>query len=393
MDKELLEDLVLDNDLDRLKALTSGFNIFESIGAVRREVRHSDFLSFLLNPSENHGLYDSFLKSFLFSVTKFNKVSCSLSPIDIDLMDLAEIEIRREWENIDILFLSEKEKFICAIENKVDSSEHSNQLIRYESIIDVNFTGYKKLLIFLTLDCENPEDNQRWMVFCYRQIHEILTSILNKTSSNMGHDISILLRHYSEMINRHLMSENEIAELSRKIYQRHKRALDIIFEHKPDALNETNAYIVELLEKIMPQRGMVFDHSSKSYVRFSVKHWDYVDECLSGDGQWTKSNRVLLFEIANNSNEISLKLVIGPGKKELREKIFNATEAEKVFKGRSKSLYVKWTQIYKKTLVSKKNMEQDLEHIKGLILQELNDFFYNGDSEKIVKYIDNIFEK
>ena len=30
------------------------------------------------------------------------------------------------------------------------------------------------------------------------------------------------------------MSDSEIAELCRQIYRRHQRALDLIFEHRPD---------------------------------------------------------------------------------------------------------------------------------------------------------------
>ena len=66
-DVKALEALVVDNpDLERLEALLDQFNIFEAIGAVRQEVRHSDFLAFLLNPQQNHGLGDTFLKRLLY---------------------------------------------------------------------------------------------------------------------------------------------------------------------------------------------------------------------------------------------------------------------------------------------------------------------------------------
>ena len=56
-DLALLEALIVDNpDLERLEALLEQFNIFEALGAVRVELRHSDFLAFLLNPNQSHGL-------------------------------------------------------------------------------------------------------------------------------------------------------------------------------------------------------------------------------------------------------------------------------------------------------------------------------------------------
>lgn len=390
-DIEALEDLVLDNDLDRLEGFTSGFNIFESIGAVRREIRHSDFLSFLLNPKESHGLSDLFLKSILFDVVKRNRSSANISPIDIDLLELSNIEVRREWENIDILLLSDAGNFVCAIENKIDTSEHSNQLSRYESQVNTNFENYNKLFIYLTLDGSPPEKDESWLAYSYEDIHKILVSTLKELDGNIGQDIYILLKHYVEMINRHFMSDNEIAALSKKIYLRHKKALDIIFEHKPDVLTETNNYIADYLEQ-KSNLDVVVDYCSKSYIRFSLKRWDQVDGQMTGDSQWTKSNRVLLFEVVNNLNEITLKLIIGPGLKEFREDLFKSVSSEaKIFKGKSKSLYGKWTQIYKRKIVTKDQMDFDLESIKDLITQELNNFFYHGDFEKMRAFFDEEF--
>ena len=113
---------------------------------------------------------------------------------------------------------------------------------------------------------------------------------------------------------------------------------------------------------------------------------------MTGEGQWTKSNRVLLFEVVNNLNEITLKLLIGPGLKEFREGLFKSVSSEaKIFKGKSKSLYGKWTQIYKRKIVTKEQMDLNLESIKDLITQELNNFFYYGEFEKLHTFFDEKF--
>ncbi len=41
------------------------FNIFEAMGATRQELRHSDFLAFLLDPHQTHGLGDALLRALL----------------------------------------------------------------------------------------------------------------------------------------------------------------------------------------------------------------------------------------------------------------------------------------------------------------------------------------
>ena len=60
--------LNLVNDLDQFsrgKHFPSGLNIFEAVGLDRQEIRHSNFLAFLLRPQESHGLSDAFLKRLI----------------------------------------------------------------------------------------------------------------------------------------------------------------------------------------------------------------------------------------------------------------------------------------------------------------------------------------
>ena len=48
---KLLEAFLLDNkDLERLEELLQEFNIFSAFGGVNSELKHSNFLSWLLNP-------------------------------------------------------------------------------------------------------------------------------------------------------------------------------------------------------------------------------------------------------------------------------------------------------------------------------------------------------
>jgi hypothetical protein len=71
---ELLEKFVLNNpELDALENLLSQFNIFETLDIVNAEIRHSNVLSWLLNPNANHGLGDFFTKQFLKYLISKNK--------------------------------------------------------------------------------------------------------------------------------------------------------------------------------------------------------------------------------------------------------------------------------------------------------------------------------
>ncbi len=105
---KFLEDLIINNpDLEKLESMLDRFNIFEALGAVHQEVRHSDFLAFLLNPQQNHGLGDLFVKRLLQEAISQADFVQPITPIDLDIWDLDDIEVRREWQSIDILILDE----------------------------------------------------------------------------------------------------------------------------------------------------------------------------------------------------------------------------------------------------------------------------------------------
>ena len=51
-----LERFVVDNDdLLALESLIGRFNIFDALDIARVEIRHSNFLAFILDPAESHG--------------------------------------------------------------------------------------------------------------------------------------------------------------------------------------------------------------------------------------------------------------------------------------------------------------------------------------------------
>ena len=387
-DIECLEDFIADNiELDQLESNLSGFNIFEAIGAVRRELRHSDFLKYVLDPKENHGLGQYVLKEFLKYIVRNHKGDSGISIIDIDTFDFENTELKREWRNIDILIVSEENKFIVCIENKIDSIEHSNQLSKYEEIIEDEFHDYKKLYIFMTPDGDNAKKNDKWVSVSYGNIHAVMTKVLQSKSSILGNDVLVLIKHYIEMVDRHIMSDNQIADLCRKIYSNHKRAIDLIFEHKPDFFADLQELLMTVVSR-NEELNITMDHCSKSYVRFTSKDWSELRDFTAGTGEWTNTKRILLFEFTIDKNGINLKLMIGPGDTNVRKQIFDIAKNNKgIFKGGSKSLYDKWTFIYKKQFLTKDNIASgDYDGCSQVIHYKWHDFVYK-DFHKIVTTI------
>ena len=64
--EQALKAFLLDIEcLEPLSEWTSRFNLFDILKITRTEIRHSNMLSWLLNPRENHGLGDRIIKGFI----------------------------------------------------------------------------------------------------------------------------------------------------------------------------------------------------------------------------------------------------------------------------------------------------------------------------------------
>ena len=352
----MLESFVVDNaDLERLEQLLSQFNIFEAIGAVRHELRHSDFLGFLLDPRQNHGLGDEFIKLFVQRALSLAvEVDLPISLIDLDVWNLTEIEVLREWQNIDILLVDNAHRLAVVIENKIGSGEHSNQLKRYRQIVNQQYPGWNIIYIFLTPDGIPPTD-ENYIPLDYTTVCLIIERLTEKRASTLGADVRTLMTHYTQMLRKHIVNESEIAELCRRIYKKHKQAIDLIFEHKP---NEQAAIIEMIKSLIENDTKMKLDTASKTLIRFAPAEWYEIPTLMEGKG-WTPSGQMLLFECYHRPEHLKIVLYIGPGPEEIRQNLFSmAQENTPVFRTQSKTINKKWNSIYSRKLLQKRDYEE-----------------------------------
>ena len=97
--KQRYDNLLKDEDFDKLDLGFKNPNIFQILRITNNEIRHSNFLSWLLDPSQSHKLGDIFLKRFLREVFSSDKFG-GIDQVDVEGMDLSKVEIQREWKNI-----------------------------------------------------------------------------------------------------------------------------------------------------------------------------------------------------------------------------------------------------------------------------------------------------
>lgn len=325
MEKELAGAL-LDPDFERLELAMREPNIFRALGIERHEIWHSNFFAYLLNPKENHGLGDIILRKFLRDVFGDERAK-ERTVFDADLLSLQDAGIQREWKNIDILI--ELPSDVVVIENKVDSTDHSNQLKRYQSLAIEEFPSKKKHFVYLTPTGSDPsiaEDRDVYVNYSYEQVAKIIENILSVYDSAITHRIKQYLTDYLTIVKQELLMNDKLNDLAVKLYRAHPKAFDFIFENRPDPAS----ILYPFFEQELKARGFVIGSKNKGFVRFTTNS---LDGRLPRSGSWWSEKEIFLFEIDyywSGKNAIG-KAIISPGDEELREKILRCVQGLKFY--------------------------------------------------------------
>lgn len=272
-------------------------NVFSAAGMNHYEVKHSKFLAWLLDPSNPHNFNDFVLKKFCnllleyktnvkdsnikilsnktillgkdFSQNKDDlqekklidgfltllngEVTVSTEqPLDSD--ELTE-QGKKKKRYIDILIeiKSQNTKTVIVIENKVETTTHSNQLCAYDEW--VHKQGYdKEIFVLLSPNGELPRNfggnnqyNEKWCVFDYKKVNEIVEELLKKVNENQmpqKNKLRILLEDYMKLVNNEVLGESkETMKLCRSIYFNNQKTLFVAAKNLQEYFNKLDSYI------------------------------------------------------------------------------------------------------------------------------------------------------
>ena len=175
--------------------------------------------------------------------------------------------------------------------------------------------------MFLTPSGETPEaeeDSQKYITYSYESLVQILEIILNTYASSISDVVQRYIRDYVSTLRRTMMKDDEDTEIAKEIYANHKKALDFIFENKPDRMSEVMMAFVEAIE----EAGLVPASQSKGYARFLTKALDPVIPHTGAGG--FKNHEQFLFEFSYWSKNMTLKTVVAPGNRHNRKILISA---------------------------------------------------------------------
>lgn len=233
--QKLLSNLICSADFEKLSLMNKGFNIFGVLNIIHKELPHSDFLGWLLNPNGNHLLGDIFFKELLKNILHINNEYLPLIYVDISDIEVIREKQAGNYGYIDIFMESKKNKTVCIIENKVWSGEGYEQLERYKQYITENYKDYNTIFIYLTPEkvSENNKNYKGYIRIDYGIICNIIDKIIKMKDGNINNEIQLFLNHYKEMTEEHIMGnvDFDMAAICNKIYLEHQKAIDNIIQY------------------------------------------------------------------------------------------------------------------------------------------------------------------
>lgn len=254
--KEKLYNFIINNHkLEILESRIEVFNPFKVLGVERYEIRHSNVLAWLLNPNENHGLNDYFLKKVLSQAVLMNEdiLVDEVNLLEIHLANFADTSVRREEQNIDILVVSKSNKLLFIIENKIHSKESKHQLTKYLKYSKENYPNYNIIPVLLTKTGDEPEHNEQYGILSHEVIHQLITETLNLRKEYLTDEISQFIQFYLNTLEKTLGMDESLKDLCQKIYNEHKEAIDLILE----TINSDDTSLKEAFQVIQSKENLV----------------------------------------------------------------------------------------------------------------------------------------
>ena len=368
-DKRDLIDLILNDEcLSGLSSKAGETNIYKLLKVERVEIRHSNMLSWLLDPSEDHNFGDAFLREIIKRVLKNSKddideIALERLVLDWTLNSFENVRVKREapvdknnkkGEKIDILLTAESgaNKYLLAIENKVDAKESMAQTPLYRERIENSYGDYnEKMFVFLTPNGESAADDC-WHKLSYDDVVDSLE--VAKERVDISERSRLIIDDYINIIKREIIGDEELAEMCNEICEDHPNAIELLlkayrkykndqecdtrselnkilkgmieqneaavsllYEYKNDRANQVAQWIREVLLETKEEAGLILEDAlinKKAYIRFNTNK---MTDILGGDladpkSPW-KTKQKYYYEFNNRSGLVSFKLVLGGG--------------------------------------------------------------------------------
>jgi hypothetical protein len=344
-----------DEDFREVQARMARFNLFEAMGTVHAELRHSNFLAYLLSPNRPHGLGTRPLQQILRRTLELiAPAERPFSTLELMVSDLDSAVVHRERDGIDLLIEIEVLNLVIVVENKIRAKAGDGQLKRYRDLVEARYPTCRKLLLFLTPEGSLPDEEAYWPLS-----YTTLAATLEALGSDLppADPTALIIRHYVDMLRKNIVEDAHLRSLAAKLYERHAEALDFIFESRPRP-----AGLVDIIgQRVGACEGLTIDSQGVSTLRFAPDRWDEQLSYQIDRKEWSRTGRGLLFEVKSftqRPGRLNISLIIGPGDSVYRQSLYDAARARPaLFTGLVKPMYPKFCTIFSRDLLTAERAE------------------------------------
>lgn len=262
-DLNALTNFLADNeDLEALSERLTRFNLFNILKIEESELKHSNVLAWLLNPSGSHGLNSIFLKRFL-TLFSQNHSTKGVTTAEIQLSTFEDVEVLREWEYIDILVVVHDHKgpgstWCIAIENKIRAKEIKGQLKSAKEKVTNEWRDAIFVGMYLTKKGDDPSDDgvkEGYGNMSHEAVLELIENIYNRYHSRLKEFAAMFIHQYIMTMKNILKKDAETIRLAKKISQEHRHAVMLLMNTDtdndlPDSKRGTAGKLVEVCSAI-----------------------------------------------------------------------------------------------------------------------------------------------
>ena len=272
------------------------FNAIRLLGVERAEVPHSNVLAWLLDPRSAHGVGGTFLELLL-------RRACPAIPPNAG----GRWAVRREWRYIDLLLVNEVARTVVAIENKVDSEEHSDQLGRYFEVVERGFATYSRHYLFLTPE-GYPGSRAEWLPISYKDVGACLRSAIDQCPGAPVAE-SEFARQYLDILEGEFMINSESDRICRQLCEQHPEAVEALVGYwqrtRETVLTACTAEI-----EAAPDRWRIVHRDSKQ-VGFVPREWHDITPAICTAARFPKDSWIA-FWVWIDQQWAELNLYLGP---------------------------------------------------------------------------------
>lgn len=287
----------------------SRFNLFRALKADQKELRHSDMIAWLLNPSESHGLGNSFLDGLLKLVMGKSKQTSLVSSAP----SKTEISVHREFQDIDILVICEAKKWLVAIENKWGSKESKGQLSTYQAFLAAQFPDFKRCHVFLTHDGSRPFDSDSpYVPISYADLVPLLQAAQKKIGGRTGSladQITLFADQYFRLVTLQLKSVNkakvqlpdELASICQALHQQNPQEISgligSVLRWQRDVVRHNENLLYRLADQAFGKK--TFKSTYEVWQRFVPPDFDDIRSLRNSSADDMLQNKLIQYTFHN----------------------------------------------------------------------------------------------